>query len=272
MLIRGTIMTKLEFITAFKAACDNLPTDLLEAALADYERQFTDQFLAGVSEQTIVESWGSPQNAALKLKLKTLNGNLKQPVKADKVARICISAVWLAIVDLFAIIPTAIYSGLLSAFYAVSLVVYLTGIFVSATSLTGITYIEIPSQYLPLHFASHFDVGRIHFRPDSLFDDGDNKAKIDKSEKPDLTIGVLRTPQADKVGDANGAADEADHRKPQYDSLDIVSRLPKNTFWNGLGITFAGMVMLVLCFLATRLGFRLLRSFALWQFNILKNA
>ena len=81
-------VTKLEFLAAFRLACDTLPGELVEAAVADYERQFTDALLAGELESAIVQRWGAPQHAALKLKLGTFNGNLKQVVTAEKVARV----------------------------------------------------------------------------------------------------------------------------------------------------------------------------------------
>jgi hypothetical protein len=180
---------------------------------------------------------------------------------------VLISGVWLAILDLFTFIPAAFFSSLLFVVYAVSLCIYLSGIFVSASSLTGVSYIEIPAQYLPMHLASHIDIGRIHFRPDGgLSDDGDKKAT---AVNDDLVIGVIKNPDSVKSADTG---DSVELRTARYESVDIVSHLPKNTFWNGIGITLAGMIMLILCFLATRLGFHLLRSFALWQFAILKNA
>ena len=244
-------MTKIEFIAAFRSACDTLPSELVASALADYERQFTDQLISGVSEQVIVEHWGSPQHAALKLKLGTFNGNLKQAVSAEKVARVGISGVGLAFMDIFLLGPAMVYSALLAAFYVVALVVYLTGIFVSASSLAGVNYIDVPAHYLLNGFSmrghTRFDLGDIDIVPTELGND-------DVSEKN---------------------AEEVSIESPHFfhdRGFHIATHLSKDSIWKGMSTTLAGMVLLVLCFLATRFTFRVLRQFVAWHFTVLKNA
>ncbi|PRC93725.1 DUF1700 domain-containing protein [Solimicrobium silvestre] len=246
-------MTKLEFIAAFKSACDTLPSELLEAALADYERQFTDQLLSGLSEQTIVERWGSPQHAALKLKLGTFNGNLKQAVSAEKVARVGLSGVGLILMDFFLLIPATLYFSLLSVFYALALVAYLTGIFVSASSLAGVSFIDIPAHRIPnfisMHGTTHLDLNDIEIVPTLI-----SSADLPTKAMEERLLGF-------------------NHAHFLHDQgLHIATNLNKNTLWNGIGITLAGMLLMLCCFLATRFTFRMLRRFAAWHFSVLKNA
>lgn len=244
-------MTKLEFLAALRTACEALPPEITEAALADYERQFTDQFLSGQSEQRIVDRWGSPSHAALKLKLGTLNGNLKQAVSVEKVARVGISGVGLALMDFFLLIPATIYLVVLTAFYTVSLAVYLSGIFVSASSLAGVNYIDVPTptlfEHVNLKGSTRLNIGSVDIVP------------------TDLTVLA-----EDKKNPAEAEPVPAHFLRDR--GLHIATHINKNSLWKGISTTLAGMLMLVLCLLATRYSFRVLRQFAVWHFAVLKNA
>ena len=247
-------MTKLEFIAAFKSACNNLPTELVDLALADYERQFTDQFLAGVSEHIIVERFGSPQHAALKLKLSTLNGSLKTTVTAEKVARVGMSGVGLVVMDIFLCIPAAIYACALFAFYCAALVVYLVGIFFSASSLAGVNYFDVPARYFlhngAMRGSTHLTIGAIDIVPTELINN-DERTPVDAPQSGDV--------------------EHTQHFLHER-GFHVATHVGRGTIWKGLGTTLAGMVLLVLCFLATRFTFRLVRQFAAWHFSVLKNA
>jgi uncharacterized membrane protein len=251
----GNIVTKLEFLAAFKTACDTLPGELLDAALADYERQFTDQILSGLTEQVIVERWGSPQHAALKLKLGTFNGNLKQAVSVEKVARVGMSGVGLAFMDFFLLIPATIYSAVLLAFYLASLLVYLSGIFISASSLAQVSYIDVPVHYFlndtSLKGSTHLNLGNIEIvSADISKDDDESKKASPDPEHPTKHFGHFLRDQG----------------------FHIATHISKYSVWKGIGTTLAGMLMLTFCFLATRFTFRILKQFASWHFTVLKNA
>ncbi len=246
-------MTKLEFLTAFKQACDALPTELVDAAVADFERQFTDQLLTGVPEHSIVERWGTPQHAALKLKVSSFNGNLRQSVNVDKVARVGISGVGLAIMDFFLFFPGLIYLVVLAVTYLAALIVYFAGIFVTASSLAGVNYVDIPAHYLPHDFSmkgsTHLDIGNIDIVPTEVFNE-------DKSATP--------APKEPTSADLPQVVhDRAYH---------VATHLSKSTIWKGISTTLSGMVLLVLCFLATRFTYSMLRQFVTWHFTVLKNA
>lgn len=245
-------MTKLEFLAAFRAACVNLREDVVEAAVADYERQFTDHLLAGGNEADIVGRWGSPATAARKLRLSTFNGNLAQAVSAEKVARVGVSGLGLAAMDLLLVGPAIIYTFVLGLFYAVSLAIYLSGIFVSAASLAQVNYIDLPTEYLTGAF--NFD-GR-----DSL---KFANVEIVPDEIADVDAAATPTP---------GAGNDLLLHSLHHKNFHIATKINQQTIWKGLGTTVAGMVLLILCLLATRLSFRAVRRFAAWHFSVLKNA
>ena len=247
-------MTKLEFLAAFRLACDALPAELVEAAVADYERQFTDQLLAGLSEPVIVERWGTPQHAALKLKLGTFNGNLKQAVTAEKVARVGFSGAGLALLDLFLLIPASVYFSVLGAFYLAAGAVYLSGIFISASSLAGVNYIDIPAHTILNQFtmkgSTNISLGTIDIEP--------------------AFIGV-EADTAQSEPDQTGSATHPSHFMRDR-GFHIATHINHSTIWKGLSTTVAGMLLLVLCLLATRFTFRQLKRFAGWHCTVLKNA
>lgn len=244
-------MTKLEFLAAFRLACDSMPPEPVEAAIAEYERQFTDLLLSGLSETVIVERWGTPQHAALKLKLGTFTGNLKQAVNVEKVARVGISGVGLAVLDLILLIPASLYATLLCAFYIVSIAVYLSGIFVSASSLAGVNYIDIPAHALLSKLATtHISIGSLDIEPGDIGTDSDDEpAGLNQSE----------------------SAEQGTHFKRDR-GFHIATHIDKSSIWKGVSTTLAGMLLLVLCMLTTRFTFRLLRQFVAWHFSVLKNA
>ena len=250
-------MTKLEFIAAFTSACGNLPGELLDTALAQFERQFTDQLLSGLSEQTIVANWGSPQSAALKLKLHTLNGSLKQPMSGEKVMRICMMGFGLLLMDLFVLIPATVFASVLLAFYTLAGSAYLAGIFIIASNLAGVNYIVVPNHYFPAAIFKHMEIGNVHIDPSSPMPVQQNPPHFTSKINPAI-VAFEDAPQAIS-GDA------------QLQSLNIAANWAKDVFWCGIATTLAGMLLLVLCLKATGLAFRVLRRFALWHFNTLKN-
>ena len=247
-------MTKLEFLDSFKSACDALPPDLVDTAVAGYERQFTDQFLSGLSEQSIVAQWGSPQHAALRLKLGTLNGNLKQVVNAEKVARVGFSGFGLLMLDLFLLIPGMAYLALLMTFYFCGALIYLAGIFQASASLAGVNFIAGPAYYFPgdmsLKGSTHVTIADIDIVPSDLAG----------NDEPDR---ARETPEQPAVRDASPLHERGIH---------IATHLDKRSIWKGIGTTLSGMLILVLCLLATRFTFRMVKQFASWHFSVLKSA
>jgi len=247
-------VTKLEFLAAFRLACDTMPAETVDAAIAHYERQFTDLLLAGMSEAAIIAQWGTPQHAALKLKLGTFTGNLKQAVNVEKVARVGISGAGLMVLDLILLIPATVYATLLCAFYIVSLAVYLSGIFVSASSLAGVNYIDIPAHELLSKMAmsgtTHISLGSIELVPADIGQDSDDEQ-----------------PGADQAESARRDPDATPER-----GFHIATHVDKSSIWKGISTTVAGMLLLAFCLLTTRFTFRLLRQFVAWHFTVLKNA
>jgi uncharacterized membrane protein len=257
-------VTKLEFIATFRSACDGLPAELVETALADYERQFTDQFLSGVSEAHIVERWGSPQHAALKLKVGTFNGNLKESVSVKKVARVGLNGIGLALIDILLCVPAAVYCVVLAAFYIASIAMYLSGIFMSASSLAGVNYIDVPAHYLlrDLNFkgSTHLNFGNIEVVPTELVSDDDQ-------DKPDDASPESNNPLADQPGMTEHTQHFLHDR-----GFHISTHISKGSAWQGVFTTLGGIILLVMCMLVTRISFLLLRQFVSWHVTVLRNA
>jgi uncharacterized membrane protein len=257
-------VTKLEFISAFRSACESLPTELVEAALADYERQFTDQFLSGVSEAVIVERWGTPQHAAMKLKVGTLNGNLKESVTVQKVARVGLNGIGLVVMDVLLCVPAVVYAAVLVVFYVAALAMYLSGIFMTSSSLAGVNYIDVPAHYLlrdlDMKGSTHFNFGSIDIVPTELVEDGDTSkpASVDSG--------------GNNSGEAHPEANDHAQHFLRDRGFHIATHIHKGTVWEGVSVTVAGMLFLLLCLLATRFSFLMFRQFIRWQFAVLKNA
>lgn len=118
-------MTRFEFVNTLATAMHGLPADMVARTVAEYERHFERGVAAGKSEADVAHELGDPWDIAARVRIpkrvQAANG-------AAKAGRMFISGLGLTIVNLFMVIPAAIYGSVLMALYAVALACYLGGI------------------------------------------------------------------------------------------------------------------------------------------------
>jgi uncharacterized membrane protein len=130
-------MSKIEFIDALRRALAGLPAETVAKTLAYYEQRFIDGLAAGRSEAEIAADLGDPKKIAVTLRASTHLSAFEQKKNPANFMRLLMSALGLAIFNLFMVVPAMVYSALLAAMYVAALAFYVGGIAITASGLSG---------------------------------------------------------------------------------------------------------------------------------------
>jgi uncharacterized membrane protein len=130
-------MGKLDYLEALKRAMLGLPPDVQARTLADYEQRFVDAEIVGRSEQDVARELDDPKKIAMTLRASAHLNAFTEKKHPANFLRLAVSAVGLAIFNLFMIVPAMVYSALLFALYVCALSFYLAGILTTASGLAG---------------------------------------------------------------------------------------------------------------------------------------
>jgi uncharacterized membrane protein len=130
-------MGKLEYLDALKRAMTGLAPELQAKTLAYYEQRFVDGVAAGRSEAEISQDLDDPKKIAMTLRASAHLSAFEQKRNPSNLLRLIVSALGLAIFNLFMVVPAAVYASLLAAMYACALAFYVAGIAITASGLSG---------------------------------------------------------------------------------------------------------------------------------------
>lgn len=130
-------MGKMEYLDALKRAMIGLPPDVQAKTLAYYEQRFVDGTAAGRSEEEIGRELDDPKKIALTLRTSAHLDSFSETKNPANLLRFLVSAVGLAIFNLFMVVPAAVFGALLTALYACAIGFYLGGVVVTASGLAG---------------------------------------------------------------------------------------------------------------------------------------
>jgi uncharacterized membrane protein len=133
----STPMGKLEYLDALKRAMLGLPPDIQAKTLAYYEQRFVDAEVAGRAEQDLARELDDPAKIAMTLRANAHLGAFAEKKNPANLVRLLVSAVGLAIFNLFMLVPAIVCSALLFTLYACGLAFYLAGIATTASGLAG---------------------------------------------------------------------------------------------------------------------------------------
>jgi uncharacterized membrane protein len=149
-------MGKLEFLDALKRALAGLPPELQAKTLAYYEQRFVDGLAAGRVETDIARDLDDPKKIAMTLRANAHLSSFEQKRSPYNLVRLLVSALGLAVFNLFMVVPAIVYASLLATMYACALAFYVAGIAITASGLSGANELVLGG---PLrHFmASHND-------------------------------------------------------------------------------------------------------------------
>jgi uncharacterized membrane protein len=130
-------MRKMEYLDALKRAMMGLPPETQAKTLAYYEQRFVDGVAAGRTEEEVGQELDDPKKIAMTLRANAHLGTMVERQRPVNVIRLMLSAVGLAIFNLFMLVPAAVLGALLTALYVCALCFYLSGVVVTASALAG---------------------------------------------------------------------------------------------------------------------------------------
>lgn len=130
-------MGKMEYLDALKRAMPGLPPEVQAKTLAFYEQRFVDGVAAGRSEEEIGRELDDPKKIAMTLRASAHLNSFNETRNPANLLRFLVSAVGLAIFNLFMVVPAAVFGALLTSVYACAFAFYLGGVVVVASGLAG---------------------------------------------------------------------------------------------------------------------------------------
>jgi uncharacterized membrane protein len=220
-------MGKLEFLAALKRAMAGLPPELQAKTLAYYEQRFVDAEAIGRVESDVSAELGDPKKIAITLRANAHMQAFAQQKNPRNVVRVLISALGLAIFNLFMLVPAIVYSSLLATMYACALAFYVAGIAITAGGLAGVNELVLDGPLRHM-IVSDDDDGRGALTTISIGDKGiriwqdKDRTTIAGSrnagEKADdheaLAAGSDKSKDATDAGEAGEAGDARDTGTP----------------------------------------------------------
>jgi uncharacterized membrane protein len=105
-------MGKLEYLDALKRAMLGLPPDVQAKTLAYYEQRFVDGSAAGRGEPDVARELDDPKKIAMTLRASAHLDAFSDKKNPANLLRLMVSAVGLAIFNLFMLVPALVYSAL----------------------------------------------------------------------------------------------------------------------------------------------------------------
>lgn len=266
-------MGKHAFLDALKRAMSGLPPEAQAKTLAYYEQRFIDGLAAGRSETEIAQDLDDPKKIALTLRTSTHLHAFEQKPHPGKLLRLMVSALGLAIFNLFMVVPAIVYASLLAATYACAFAFYLAGIAITAGGLSGANELVLEG---PLR---HFVID------DAAFNDAqDMQTKVSIS---DTGIHIFQEKLAEPAGsaaDAGGDEDEAnrservmrraeavaEHGVQISTGMDADSRTTQTVF--GLAMVLGGIVLFLLSLVVTKYTFIGIKRYIDMNLSLLKGS
>ncbi len=262
-------MGKLEYLDALKRAMLGLPPDVQARTLAYYEQRFVDGVAAGRGEPDVARELDDPTKIAMTLRASVHLNAFSEKKNPANLLRLAVSAVGLAIFNLFMIVPAVVYSALLFALYVCSLTFYLAGIATTASGLAGANELVLdwPSRFVTIDDDGHGRQMRIEI--------GD-RGIIVKQERPQVADPLPPEDRTD-VDDRRersralrGAEALADSTLRISTDMDAESRTTQTLF--GLGLVLGGIALFLLSLVITRFTFIGIKRYVQMNRSLLKGS
>jgi uncharacterized membrane protein len=264
-------MGKLEFLDALKRAMTGLPPEVQAKTLAYYEQRFIDGVAAGRSEQDVAKELDDPKKIAMTLRASSHLSAFEQKRNPANLLRLAVSALGLAIFNLFMVVPAAVYASLLAAMYACALAFYVAGIAITASGLSGANELVLDG---PLrHFVINDDeIGDSHTQTKVAI--GDTGIRVFQEKAPDGH-------PADAAPDADAEADatppvikraEAMAGRGIHISTDMDAGSRTTQTFFGLAMVIGGIILFLLCLVVTKYTVIAVKRYIQMNFSLLRGS
>jgi uncharacterized membrane protein len=242
-------MGKLEYLDALKRAMLGLPPDIQAKTLAYYEQRFVDGTAAGRGEPDVARELDDPTKIAMTLRANAHLNAFNEKKNPANLLRLMVSAVGLAIFNLFMIVPALVYSALLMCLYVAALTFYLAGIATTASGLAGANELVLD---WPSRFVTIDDDGRGRQMRVDIGSTGINVTQ----ERPQVADRLPPEDEDDpdsrreRSRALRGAEALADSTLRIRTDMDAESRTTQTLF--GFGLVLGGIALFLLSLVVTR--------------------
>ena len=264
-------MGKLEYLDALKRAMLGLAPEVQARTLAYYEQRFVDAANLGRSEEDVARELDDPKKIAMTLRASSHLSALSAGAAADKpgaapqkkapanLPRMMVSAVGLAIFNLFMIVPAIVYSALLFSLYVCALAFYLGGVLTTASGLAGTDELVLdwPSRFVAIDPDSRGErqtritigAGDIQITRDRPAGNADTERDGGADERPDRDAdrGANRRAQSRVL---RGAEAVTDGSLRISTDMDAESRTTQTAI--GLAMVLGGILLCLVSMVVTR--------------------
>jgi uncharacterized membrane protein len=284
-------MGKLEYLDALKRAMLGLPPDIQAKTLAYYEQRFVDGIAAGRGEPDVARELDDPTKIAMTLRASAhLNAfaEKKNPANANafaenknsaktfadkpnpaNVLRVMVSAVGLAIFNLFMLVPALVYATLVLCLYISALTFYVAGIATTASGLAGANELVLdwPSRFVTIDDDGRGRQLRVNIGSNGIVVNEERPQVADPLPPEDKTDPDSRLERSRALRSAHALADSTLRISTD---MDAESRTTQTLF--GLGLVLGGIALFLLSLVVTRYSFAGLRRYVQMNRSLLKGS
>jgi uncharacterized membrane protein len=284
-------MGKLEYLDALKRAMLGLPPDIQAKTLAYYEQRFVDGIAAGRGEPDVARELDDPTKIAMTLRASAhLNAfaEKKNPANANafaenknsaktfadkpnpaNVLRVMVSAVGLAIFNLFMLVPALVYATLVLCLYISALTFYVAGIATTASGLAGANELVLdwPSRFVTIDDDGRGRQLRVNIGSNGIVVNEERPQVADPLPPEDKTDPDSRLERSRALRSAHALADSTLRISTD---MDAESRTTQTLF--GLGLVLGGIALFLLSLVVTRYSFVGLRRYVQMNRSLLKGS
>lgn len=264
-------MGKLEYLDALKRAMLGLPPDVQAKTLAYYEQRFVDGIAAGRGEPDVARELDDPKKIAMTLRASAHLNAFSEKKNPANLLRMMVSAVGLAIFNLFMLVPALVYSALLLCLYICALTFYLAGIATTASGLAGANELVLdwPSRFVTIDDDGRGRQMRVEIGSHGI---------IVKQERPQIADPLPPDDKSDADADGRrgrsralrSAEALADSTLRISTDMDAESRTTQTLF--GCGLVLGGIALFLLSLVVTRYTFIGLKRYVQMNRSLLRGS
>lgn len=262
-------MGKLEYLDALKRAMLGLPPDVQAKTLAYYEQRFVDGIAAGRGEPDVARELDEPTKIAMTLRASAHLNSFAEKKNPANVLRMLVSAVGLAIFNLFMLVPALVYSTLVLCLYVAALTFYLAGIATTASGLAGANELVLdwPSRFVTIDDDGRGRQLRVNIGSNGIIVNEERPQVADPLPPEDKADPSSRLERSRAVRSARTLADSTLRISTD---MDAESRTTQTLF--GLGLVLGGIALFLLSLVVTRYSFVGLRRYVQMNKSLLKGS
>ena len=274
-------MGKFEYLDALKRAMTGLAPETQAKTLAFYEQRFVDGEIAGRLETDVAAELGDPKKIAMSLRASLHMQAFETKKNPANFVRMGFAAIGLLIFNLVMVVPAVVYAAVLASLYAVGLALYLYGVVITASGLSGATEVKLDGPFKNMVVHDEHDGERRDIeRETKVAISGGNiqiytepvagaveKAALEETNKAASEVGGngdgKRTMRALK------RAEQVATIGVKFNTeMDEASRTTQTFF--GLGLVLGGILMLLLSLVVTRYTLIAIRRYIEMNYSLLK--